>query len=158
VSAIDDVAARVAALVADRSVACAESCTGGLLVQALAAQEGSGDWLRGGLVAYQTSVKRRLLSVEAEDVVTEQAAREMARGAAGLFDADIAIATTGVAGPDAVDGIAPGTVIISWAVGDDLSCGTFHLRGDPEDVCHAAVDVALRGLHDSLASPPAGSG
>ena len=61
-----------------RSIGVAESLTGGLLVQALARQEGSGDWLTGGIVAYQRSVKHDLLGVRANKVVSRQAAAEMA--------------------------------------------------------------------------------
>ncbi len=80
----DDVEALARAL-AGRSLASAESLTGGMLSQRIARTEGSSDWYRGGLVAYQREIKFELLDVTPGPVVTERAAREMASGVAKLF-------------------------------------------------------------------------
>ena len=77
-------AERVGELLRGRTLATAESCTAGLVAQALAATEGSMDWFRGWIVAYQSGVKRELLGVEPGPVVTESAACQMALGAARL--------------------------------------------------------------------------
>jgi nicotinamide-nucleotide amidase len=70
----------------------------------------------GGVVAYASSVKKDLLGVTAEKVVSRQAAEEVATGARFRLGADVAVAVTGVAGPDRQDGEPPGTV---WIGVDD---------------------------------------
>src|SRR4051794_1767495 len=72
------------------TLAVAESLTGGLLVQELARTEGSGEWLRGGVVAYASEVKYELLGVTAAKVVSAAAAQQMARGALAVLGADVA--------------------------------------------------------------------
>ncbi len=86
-SAAEDAAERLSG----RSVACAESFTGGLASQALASVEGSADWFRGGVVAYNTETKRRVLGVGSEPVISERCAVAMARGVRDLMDAEVAI-------------------------------------------------------------------
>jgi nicotinamide mononucleotide (NMN) deamidase PncC len=81
----EDVARRVAELLDGRSIATAESCTAGRIAEVLACIEEATDWLRGGVVAYQEHVKRALLNVRAESVLSEQAAVEMADSARTLF-------------------------------------------------------------------------
>jgi hypothetical protein len=78
----DDLATRVGDLLSasGRTIAVAESLTGGMLVQALAKAQGSGDWLLGGVVAYASSVKHGLLGVSAEHVVSPESAEQMAVG------------------------------------------------------------------------------
>ena len=87
-----------------RTLALAESCTGGLIAKALTDVAGSSDVLMGGVVAYSNASKTALLGVPAERVaahgaVSEPVAAAMAAGARARFAADVAIATTGVAGP-----------------------------------------------------------
>ena len=132
------------------SVAVAESLTGGLLVQALARVEGSGEWLLGGVVAYAAAVKRRVLGVVAPKVVSAEAAEQMARGVRSLLGADVAVAVTGVAGPTPQDGEPPGTV---W-IGIDTEGGTtatlLTMAGSPAEVCERTVAVALERLAAAL--------
>ena len=110
----DRMAAHVGELLAasGRSIAVAESLTGGLLVQALARAQGSGDWLLGGVVAYASSVKHGLLGVSAEHVVSPESAEQMATGVRSRLGADVSVAVTGVAGPDRQEGRPPGEVWI----------------------------------------------
>jgi nicotinamide-nucleotide amidase len=87
------------------TVACAESCTGGMVCSALTDVEGSSAGLLGGVVAYANAAKVDLLDVPPGllaqfGAVSEQTARAMAEGARARFGADIAVATTGIAGPD----------------------------------------------------------
>src|SRR5688572_9336479 len=145
-------ARRVGELLQGRTVATAESCTAGLVAQSLAAVEGSMDWFRGGLVAYQESVKRELLGVGPESVVTEQAAREMALGATRLFAVDAAVSVTGVAGPAPLDGVEPGTVIIGVAIGDAVHTDVLRFKGDAPSVCEQAARAALDALGRRLAA------
>jgi nicotinamide mononucleotide (NMN) deamidase PncC len=110
-----------------RTLAVAESLTGGLLSSAFARASGSGEWFRGGIVAYSSAVKYDLLDVPGGPVVSETAAVAMARGAGRLLEADVAVAVTGVGGPDprttslpAPYGSPPG--LISWAVPSCSAC------------------------------------
>ena len=98
------------------TLALAESLTGGLIGSRLTAVPGASDVFRGGLVSYASDVKFDLLDVPEGPVVSEEAVTAMARGAAKLLDADCAIAVTGVAGPDPLDGEDPGTVWMATLV------------------------------------------
>jgi nicotinamide-nucleotide amidase len=129
-----------------RVVATAESCTGGLLEQALAKLEGSRAWYRGGVIAYQSQAKFDVLGVSPGPVVNEPAARRMVEGTARLVDADIAVAATGGAGPAPQDGASPGTVVIGALVEGGVTARTPHLEGDPEEVCERACNAASQDL------------
>lgn len=98
----------------------AESCTAGCMVALLAAVPGTGEVLESGYVVYSPSAKKRLLGVSAETIeryglTSEAVAREMALGALRDSDANVVIATTGVAGPAPESGIPPGTMCFAWA-------------------------------------------
>jgi nicotinamide-nucleotide amidase len=140
-----------------RTVAVAESCTGGLLAQALTAMPGSGEWFRGGVVTYQRDVKFDLLGVTPGPVVTEQAAREMASGVAALMAADAAVSITGAAGPDPHDGAPPGTVVVGVLLDGRVDARRYHFEGPPDAVCRQARDAALRDLELALSTSAAGS-
>ena len=142
-----ELSSRVADLLDGRTVACAESFSAGVIAQTLAAGEQASEWFCGGVVAYQERVKRSVLGVQAEHVVSDAAATEMAERVAELLGADVGIATTGVAGPDDQDGIAAGTVVIGWAAGGRTGSETFHFDGsDPEAVVKEGARVALERL------------
>ena len=102
------------------TLALAESLTGGLIGSRLTAIPGASDVFRGGLVSYASDVKFDLLDVPEGPVVSEEAVTAMARGAAKLLDADCAIAVTGVAGPDPLDGEDPGTVWMATLVNGEV--------------------------------------
>ncbi|MBW0097814.1 nicotinamide-nucleotide amidohydrolase family protein, partial [Pseudonocardia sp. KRD-184] len=74
-----------------RTVAVAESLTGGMVSQALAVAQGSAQWFRGGLVAYSSDVKHEVLGVPEGPVVSAAAAVAMARGVRSLLRADVAV-------------------------------------------------------------------
>jgi PncC family amidohydrolase len=120
--------------------------TGGLLVQALARVEGSGDWLAGGVVAYASSVKRQLLRVDAGKVVSAEAAGQMARAVRHLMGADVAVSVTGVAGPARQDDEPPGTVWIGVATDDAGDARLLLTSGAPEEICRNAVSDAIRQI------------
>ena len=99
---IEDV---VFGLLGDRTIAVAESCTGGLLAGRLTLKPGSSKWFAGGVVAYSNEAKAGLLGVdpkliESKGAVSPEVAEAMAEGAIERFDADVGCAVTGVAGPD----------------------------------------------------------
>ena len=104
----------------DWTLALAESLTGGLIGSRLTAVPGASDVFRGGLVSYASDVKFNLLEVPEGPVVSEEAVIAMARGAAKLLGADCAIAVTGVAGPDPLDGEDPGTVWMATLVAGEV--------------------------------------
>ncbi len=133
------------------TVGVAESLTGGLVVQALAKAEGASEWLRGGIVAYARTVKQTLLQVDVSKVVSERAALAMAAGARKVLEADLAVALTGVGGPDEEDGEPPGTVWIATDDGAQPNATLYHFDGPPAEICEQARLAALLALRDQLA-------
>jgi nicotinamide-nucleotide amidase len=146
----EDLARRVAELLDGRSIATAESCTAGRIAEVLACVPEATDWLRGGVVAYQDGIKRALLDVRAESVLSEQAAVEMAESARTLFGADVTVATTGVAGGEEVEGTPPGTVYIATSVEGHIDVAVHRFVGSPEEVCDQARRRALLDLVAAL--------
>ncbi len=94
----------------------AESLTGGLVASRLVGVPGASRWLRGSVVAYDATVKQKLLAVPPGPVVTAEAARAMALGARLALGADVGLSLTGVAGPDPDEGQPPGTVFVGLAM------------------------------------------
>jgi nicotinamide-nucleotide amidase len=143
-----NLAEKVARCASDRdlTVAVAESLTSGLLVSALGAAEDASEWLRGGVVAYATAVKQKVLAVSPGPVVSARCAEEMAAGVAAQLDADAAVATTGVGGPDSEEGREPGTVYIGWWVRGRAGSRQYSFAGTPEAVLEATVAAALTDL------------
>ena len=131
---------------AERSwtVGTAESVTGGGVAERITSVPGSSKVFRGSVVAYAPDLKERLLAVGevAAGVVNERVATAMATGARKLLDVDVAVATTGSAGPDALEEPA-GTVVIAVATPDDVRARTIRFPGDRERVRAYAVTAAL---------------
>lgn len=140
------------------SVAIAESLTGGRVAARLVGVPGASRWLVGGLVAYAEKVKRDLLGVTAELVVSDQAARQMAAGVAKLLQSDIGLSLTGVAGPTSQDGQPVGTVFIGLAYPGPGEGGAaqmteavqLSLRGDRHLVQERAATLAMDLLRRKL--------
>lgn len=134
------------ALTHEAAIGTAESLTAGNLAAMLGKAPSSGDWYRGGIVAYHADVKHTLLNVPDGPVVSEQAAREMARSTASLLSADLTIALTGEAGPDCQEDQPPGTV---WAAVYDrgsLSTECKRFDGEPEQILARTLSFALAAL------------
>jgi nicotinamide-nucleotide amidase len=149
------IAERIAALAQDqgRTIAVAESLTGGMVAQKLAAASGASEWFRGSLVAYSSEVKHDVLGVPDGPVVSADAARAMASGVRGLLGADVAVAVTGAGGPSPQDGQEPGTVYV--AVDDsDQTVRRLGFSGEPPVICADAADAALRMLLEALSRRP----
>jgi nicotinamide-nucleotide amidase len=167
-SRVDD---QVAQLLAGRRVATAESCTAGLLAARLTERPGASSYVAGGVVAYANEAKVELLGVEADLIelhgaVSEPVAEAMAEGALRRFDADTAIAITGIAGPDGGTEDKPvGTVCWSVRLADGRGVTrTVRLPGDRADIRDRSTTVAMhllrRILSDSSAAErnePAGA-
>jgi len=139
----------------ERTIACAESLTGGGVGARLSRPPGASASFRGSAVAYTPDVKRDVLGVSQETldgpgVVSEACAREMAAGARKLFAADVAIAFTGAAGPEPHDGAEPGTVWIALDADDVAHARGLQLRGERERVVkwseQAGLDLVRRYL------------
>jgi nicotinamide-nucleotide amidase len=137
--------------------ATAESCTGGRIAAALTSVPGSSMSFAGGIVAYENALKTALLGVDAALIekagaVSEDVALAMARGARERLRAQIAVATTGVAGPSGGSPEKP--VGLVWFALDDADgfsrAWRFHFRGDREAVQTRATTYALGLLWQHL--------
>ncbi|MFU2325601.1 CinA family protein [Pseudomonas sp. NFX98] len=98
----------------------AESCTAGKIVTLLSGIEGSGEFIECGYVVYSPQAKQRVLhvsprTIETFNLTSVEVAREMAMGALRDSTANAAIATTGILGPEDIDGIPAGTICFAWA-------------------------------------------
>lgn len=136
------------------TLAVAESLTGGAVVAAVVAVPGASDVLRGGVVAYATDLKVRLLGVDADllrraGAVHPHVARQMAAGAARLLGAEWAVATTGVAGPGPQGELPAGTVHVA-VHGPVCRARALQLDGDRDVVRRAATGAALELLLDAV--------
>ena len=142
-----------------RTLAVAESCTGGLLGGAITSIPGSSLYFSGGVVAYGNSAKIRLLGVPpdliaARGAVSREVALAMAEGVLSLFRADLAIAVTGVAGPGGGSRGKPvGTVWVAVvAPGGVRYAHRFRFPGGREAVRREAVRASLGAAIDVLQS------
>ena len=146
-----------------KTIATAESCTGGRLAAALNAQSGSSAYYMGSVVAYDNSVKTNVLGVSpitlnTEGAVSESTVRQMAEGVRTLLHTDYAIATSGIAGPTGGTVDKPvGTVWIAWAtpIGTETQCFHFGAAREREQITLRAVTEALVRLVKTLSTQSA---
>ncbi len=130
-------------------LATAESCTGGLVAARLTSVPGSSDVVLGGIVAYADEVKRAELGVSAEllaehGAVSAEVAEAMARGARTRLGADVAVAVTGIAGPDGGSAEKPVGLVYLHAEGPDGGLGReFSFPGDRASIRARATVGAL---------------
>ena len=131
------------------TVTCAESCTGGMLSARLINVPGVSDVYKSGLVTYSNKAKRKLLGVkkgtlEKHGAVSSQTAEEMAKGAQFITKADVAVAVTGIAGPDGGTAEKPvGLVYIACSIKGRVVTGKYHFYGSRSAIREAAVSAAL---------------
>jgi nicotinamide-nucleotide amidase len=166
--------AQIIAQVAERllsrrqQLVAAESCTGGWIAKACTDRPGSSQWFRGGVVAYTNELKTVLLGVPPQTLagsgaVSEATIRAMAAGALERLGGDVAVAVSGIAGPDGGTPDKPvGTVWFAWAVsglqdaqdsagravedGRVVRTARFQFAGDRDAVRRQAVAAALQGV------------
>ncbi|QCQ91361.1 CinA family protein [Rhodococcus sp. SGAir0479] len=135
-----------------RTVATAESLTGGHISCQLGAAPNSSEWYRGSIVAYSSEVKHQLLEVPEGPVVSEPSARNMASTTARLLGADTVIAVTGAGGPDPQDGEDPGTVWFALFDRGRVTAEKVTFAGDPPEVVEQTARRALELLAESIAA------
>jgi len=145
-----------------KAVATAESCTGGWVAKAITDVAGSSAVFGYGIVSYSNGAKESIIGVqnktlEDHGAVSSEVVEEMAKGTLRLSGADIAVAVSGVAGPEGGTKEKPvGMVWFAWAVRDganamvDTSCEQF--TGDRELVREASVAYALQGVRERIES------
>ncbi len=133
-----------------QTAGCAESLTGGALADLLSGTPGASATFVGGVVSYATSVKRTVLGVTAELVVSAECAEQMATGARDLLGADWVVATTGVAGPTEQDGQPVGTVYVGLAGPAGASSSRHSFSGDRTGIRRQACVAALEEVLDAL--------
>ena len=137
-------------------LAVAESCTGGLVSAAITDIPGISQVYAGSITSYENAVKEHLLKVPAEvlatvGAVSEECAKFMAVGVAGAMECNVAISTTGIAGPTgAVPGKPVGTVCIGYYIKGKVFTETNHFTGDRSQVRNSAVKRALTHLQELL--------
>jgi nicotinamide-nucleotide amidase len=132
-----------------QTIGTAESMTGGMVSARLTDLPGASAVVKGGIVAYDSELKRKLLDVDDESVVSPEAAVGMATGARALLGVDVAISVTGSAGPDPLEKPV-GTVIIGVATPDDARARELRFTGDRDRIrvfgTVAALHLARLGI------------
>lgn len=139
-------------LAAGKTLATAESCTGGAVAARIVSQPGSSAYFIGSVVAYSDAIKTRLLQVPAELIktygaVSEQVAEKMAQNVAALMQSDYGISVTGIAGPGGASERKPvGTVWIAVAGKNGVLSEKFLFAGDRSLIIERSQLAALRML------------
>ncbi|MGU3645467.1 CinA family protein [Microbacterium sp. C23T] len=130
------------------SIAAAESLTGGRVTATLVDVPGASAHVRGGIVAYATDIKQSQLGVD-PDLLAERGpvdadvAVQMAKGVRRALQADVGVATTGVAGPDPQDGKPVGTVHIAVVTPDEVVSSSLELSGTRDEIRARTVQSVL---------------
>lgn len=141
---------------AGKTVATAESCTGGGIGHALTAVSGSSAVYAGGVISYTNAIKERVLNVPSETLekcgaVSSETAGHMAKGVQKLMMSDFGVSVTGIAGPDGDGSGKPvGLVYIGIASFDGVETYEFIFHGDRSAVREQAVRSALELILSKL--------
>ncbi len=149
-------ASEVIARLQGKTLATAESCTGGGIGQALTAIPGASNVYKGGIISYCNEIKHKLLDVPigilAEvGAVSAPVAEAMAMGARKALNADIAVSVTGLAGPSGDDfGNPVGTVFVGYADEKTVISRHFLFTGNRNDIRKQAVDAALELILENV--------
>jgi nicotinamide-nucleotide amidase len=136
-----------------KKMATAESCTGGGIAQAITEVPGSSVWFDRGFVTYSNSAKVQMLGVSPQTLekwgaVSAETATEMAEGALTHSDADVAVAVTGIAGPEGGTSEKPvGTIFIAWAYKNGKSkVVKIQFAGNRQEIRAQTVERAMGGM------------
>lgn len=140
-------------------IACAESCTGGLVAAALTEVPGSSDVFAGGVVSYMLDVKEHVLGVDpgilydpSVGAVSSECALAMAEGVSEALGADLTVSVTGIAGPGGEEPGKPvGTVWFGWKAPQGSGSELVRFPGDRSEVREQALKHALGTLYGLLA-------
>lgn len=140
-------------------LATAESCTGGWVAKLITDRAGSSSYFDRGFVTYSNQAKKELLGVTEDALAThgavsEQVAAQMAQGALANSHADMAVAVTGIAGPEGGSPEKPvGTVCFAWIFkGKEPRTETCQFQGNRESVRKASVEHLMREAIEALSS------
>jgi len=139
-----------------KTLAVAESCTGGYISHLITSLPGCSDFFNGAVTAYSNLIKENILGVNPENIlefgaVSEQVAKEMAVGVRKVFNSDFALATTGIAGPDGGTEEKPvGTVWIAVASENDVIAQKFIFGDNRERNISRSSQTALQILRRFL--------
>ena len=140
----------VLAALKGKTLATAESCTGGGIGAAITAVPGSSEVYKGGIISYTNWVKNRVLSVDQNlldrfGAVSAPVAESMAQGARAVLETDVAVSVTGLAGPGGDEfGNPVGLVFIGYSDQNQTISQKFLFPGDRETVRQSAVTEALK--------------
>lgn len=139
------------------SMATAESCTGGWIAKMMTDIAGSSAWFDCGFVTYSNNAKERMLgvkkaSIDLDGAVSESVVREMAEGAIERSSAAIAVAVSGIAGPQGGTPQKPvGTVWLAWSIrGKQTHAQCCHFEGNRDAVRRQTAEKALKGVIEYL--------
>ena len=154
----DQLAARLGAALraAGKTIACAESCTGGLVTSRLTDIPGSSDYVMGFIVSYTNDIKERLVGVRHETLaahgaVSPETAREMADGIRRVIRTDLGLGITGIAGPGGGTAAKPvGLVYIAVSSEKGTRVTENHFSGTRTEVKQQTSDAALALALDAL--------
>ena len=144
------------AIAREVTVGTAESCTGGNIAHQITLNAGSSDYFLGGIVSYANDVKHNVLGepldvLENPGAVSEPCARAMAEGARAALGSDLAVATTGIAGPGGGTARKPvGLVYIALADPSETLVEEHIFPGDREEIIKAATRRALQLLYNAV--------
>ena len=146
----------VLAALKGKTLATAESCTGGMIGAALTAVPGASKVYKGGIISYWSEVKQELLGVDPEDLknlgpVSAQVAGSMADGARKALHTDYGISVTGLAGPDGDEfGKPVGTVFVGLSTRSKTVARQFRFYGVREDIRNQAARAALEFILEEV--------
>ena len=143
-----------------RTIACAESCTGGLLTSRLTDVAGSSAYVMGAVVSYTNEVKASLVGVheatlKAFGAVSEETAREMAEGVRRAIPADIGVGITGIAGPGGATAEKPVGLVCIAVAAENATCVERHVfSGTRTEVKRQSTETALAMVRDLILDVP----
>jgi nicotinamide-nucleotide amidase len=145
----------------NQTITCAESCTGGLIASKITQNSGSSVIFKGSVVTYCNEIKEQELNVKKETmikygVVSCEVVKQMCQGVLNKFDADYAIAVSGVAGPTGGTPNKPvGTVVVGViSKNNDENIQVYHFKGTRKEVQNLSANTALSLLFEICQKNP----